>query len=63
MIENSIVNSWKDVYELKQPKTSYTPTRKEVEPEWFNKQQEVAPMTEEERLEAERLIAELQEKY
>ena len=63
MIENSIVNSWKDVYELKQPKAPKTYGRKEIEPEWFNKQQEVAPMTKEERLEAERLIAELQEKY
>ena len=38
MIENSIVNSWKDVYELKQPKpnASNTYKRKEVVPEWIN---------------------------
>lgn len=48
---------------VKEKKYTKQPTRKEIEPEWFNKQQEVAPMTEEERLEAERLIAELQEKY
>lgn len=39
MIENSIVNSWKDVYELKEKRNNYNnPTRKEVVPEWLNKE-------------------------
>ena len=39
MIENSIVNSWKDVYELKEQKNNYNkPVRKEVVPEWLGKE-------------------------
>lgn len=39
MIENSIVNSWKDVYELKEKRNSYNnPTRKEIVPDWLNKE-------------------------
>ena len=39
MIENSIVNSWKDVYELKETKSKYNnPIRKEVVPDWLNKE-------------------------
>lgn len=39
MIENSIVNSWKDVYELKEQKNNYNkPVRKEVVPDWLNKE-------------------------
>ena len=39
MIENSIVNSWKDVYELKEQKNNYNnPVRKEIVPDWLNKE-------------------------
>lgn len=38
MIENSIVNSWKDVYEPKQNKSYQSkPIRQEIVPDWFNK--------------------------
>lgn len=78
MIENSIVNSWKDVYELK-TKQFNKPTRKEVVPDWLEKQQQAEEMTPEElkeleesfaefkgedwRKEAEKLRQELNEKY
>lgn len=55
MIENSIVNSWKDVYELKEQKNNYNkPVRKEVVPDWLNKEVEENTATSEE-------IAELEE--
>lgn len=39
MIENSIVNSWKDVYELKEQKNNYNKVvRKEIVPDWLNKE-------------------------
>ena len=39
MIENSIVNSWKDVYELKEQKNNYNKVvRKEIIPDWLNKE-------------------------
>jgi predicted phage replisome organizer len=75
MIENSIVNSWKGVYELK---TTTRSTRKEVVPEWLDKQQQREEATPEEikeledafakldedwRKEAEKLQQELNEKY
>ena len=41
MIENSIVNSWKDVYELKENKKTGT---KEIIPEWFDKKIEKEEM-------------------
>lgn len=44
MIENSIVNSWKDVYELKENKKTGT---KEIIPEWFDKKIEKEEMKEE----------------
>ena len=37
MIENSIVNSWKDVYELKKERSTSSRTRKEIVPDWLNK--------------------------
>ncbi len=49
MIENSIVNSWKDVYELKDKKTNYNnPIRKEIVPNWLNKEIEEESATPEE---------------
>ena len=64
MIENSIVNSWKDVYELKQQNNNYrkqTYTREEIVPEWFNKNIESKPMTEEQKTEMNNLFAEFGE--
>ncbi len=59
MIENSIVNSWKDVYELKQQKQGYTkqPVRQEIVPDWLNKEQKVTPLTNEEQKEMEDLMS------
>ena len=64
MIENSIVNSWKDVYELKQPKQTFTkqPIRQEVVPEWFNKDQQATVTTEEDTAEFEELLSEFKSK-
>ena len=77
MIENSIVNSWKGVYELKN--TTKQPTRKEIVPSWLNEQpkrEEVSPEELKEideffdefkednwKEEAARLQRELNEKY
>lgn len=39
MIENSIINSWKSIYELKENNNSTRkPIRKEVVPDWLNKE-------------------------
>ena len=39
MIEKSVVNSWKDVYELKEKRNNYNnSTRKEIVPDWLNKE-------------------------
>ena len=64
MIENSIVNSWKDVYELKQPKQTFTkqPIRQEIVPEWFNKENQVEQATAEETEELEDLLSEFKSK-
>ena len=64
MIENSIVNSWKDVYELKQPKQTFTkqPVRQEVVPEWFGKEQQATETTEEDKAEFEELMSEFKNK-
>lgn len=64
MIENSIVNSWKDVYELKQQNNNYrkqTYTREEIVPDWFNKDIEVQPITDEQQNEMKNLLAEFNE--
>ena len=58
MIENSIVNSWKGVYELK---TTTRSTRKEVVPEWLDKQQQRKEATPEEIKELEDAFAEFKE--
>ena len=49
MIENSIVNSWKDVYELKEQKNNYNKVvRKEIVPDWLNKEVQEETATEDE---------------
>lgn len=65
MIENSIVNSWKDVYELKQPKQAFTkqPIRQEIVPEWFGKEYKKQEATEEELAEMEELMSEFKEPF
>ena len=63
MIENSIVNSWKDVYELKQSKQNYTkqPIRQEVVPDWFNKEVKAEKISQEEQQELDDLLSEFKE--
>lgn len=58
MIENSIVNSWKDVYELKEKRTtSYQkPIRQEEVPEWLNKEIKKEEMTKDELDEMDELL-------
>ena len=66
MIENSIVNSWKDVYELKEKRTtSYNskPVRKEIVPEWINQKIEKEEMTPEELAEMEELMKPFKTEY
>lgn len=62
MIENSIVNSWKSVYELK-PTNQFTkqPTRKEVVPDWLDKRQQKEEASPEEIKELEDTFAEFKE--
>ena len=52
MIEQSIVNSWKDVYELKQQ-------RKENIPNWFDKEIETETISEEEQKELDEILNKL----
>lgn len=62
MIENSIVNSWKDVYELKQQKTfTNKPVREEVVPSWLNKNIASNELTSNEEAEMEELLSEFKE--
>lgn len=58
MIENSIVNSWKSVYELKNNnyKASKTYQREEIVPEWLNKEIKNNEATPEEQAEMEGLF-------
>lgn len=65
MLENSIVNSWKDVYELKQPKQTFTkqPTRQEPIPEWLGKENNATETTEEEKAELESLLSEFKKPF
>lgn len=61
MIEKSIVNSWKDVYELKEDKKpSYNnkPVREEIVPSWFNQKVQKEEATPEEVAEVEDLLKE-----
>ena len=57
MIENSITNSWKGVFPLKEKK-SYQPVRKEIVPEWFSKEAKIQEASEEEQQEMEDLLRE-----
>ena len=52
MIEQSIIHSWKDVYELKQQ-------RKENIPNWFDKEIETEPLSEEEQKEFDEILNKL----
>lgn len=63
MLENSIVNSWKDVYELKQQNNNYRkqPIREEIVPDWFNKDIAVKEMSQEQKEEMNNLFAEFNE--
>lgn len=66
MIENSIVNSWKDVYELKEKRTtSYNrkPVRQEIVPDWIDQKIEKEEMTPEELAEMEELMKPFKEEY
>ena len=66
MIEKSIVNSWKDVYELKEEKNYQTNkgyTRQEVVPSWLNKDVTTEEMTQEEQEELEGLLSEFKEPF
>ena len=62
MIENSIVNSWKDVYELKQ-QNNYRKqtTREEVLPSWFNQNNEAQQISEQQQEELDNFFAEFDE--
>ena len=55
MIEKSIVNSWKDVYELKGQSAI------NKVPEWFNKENETQKMTLDDDIEFEKLLKEIGE--
>ena len=63
MIENSIVNSWKDVYELKPQKQTFTkqPIREEIVPSWLNQQNETKELTPDKQAELENLMSEFKE--
>ena len=65
MIENSIVNSWKDVYELKQPKQTFTkqPIRQEPVPEWLGKENNAEQVSPEEQAELESLLSGYKEPF
>jgi hypothetical protein len=66
MIEKSIVNSWKDVYELKEEKNYQTNkgyTRQEVVPSWLNKEVTDEPITQEEQEELDDLLSEFKEPF
>jgi predicted phage replisome organizer len=66
MIENSIVNSWKDVYELKEQKTTgynKKPVREEIVPDWFNKEQKKETMSAEDQAEVDELFKRFDEPY
>lgn len=54
MIENSITNSWKNVYPLKE--NIKQSIRKEIVPSWFDKEIKAEPMSPEEQAEMEELF-------
>jgi predicted transcriptional regulator len=49
MIENSVTNSWKGIFPLKEQKTSYKPQRVEKVPSWINTNIDESEATEEEQ--------------
>ncbi len=57
MIENSITNSWKGIFPLKENK-AYKPVREEIVPNWMNKETNVQAATKEEQKEMEDLLRE-----
>lgn len=62
MIENSIINSWKSIYELKENSNSIRkPIRKEIVPSWFDQEIKKEPMTKEEQEELEGLLNEFKD--
>lgn len=61
ILDNSIINNWASVYPLKKETYSKQPVRKEMLPEWFNKDLKNEPMTKEDEKELDTLIKELQE--
>lgn len=66
MIEKSIVNSWKDVYELKEEKSYQSNkgyTRQEVVPSWLNKEVTAEEITQEEQEELDDLLSEFKEPF
>ena len=59
MIENSITNSWKGVFPLKENKSyQQKPVREEIVPEWFNQKIEEPELTEEAKREMDELLRE-----
>lgn len=57
MIENSITNSWKGVFPLKENKKT-KPIREEQVPDWFNKNISSNPMSEEQQKEIDEMFRE-----
>lgn len=58
MIENSIVNSWKDVYELKEKRNNFNSNRKEIVPDWLKNEVKEQTATPEEIAELEETLKE-----
>lgn len=56
MIEKSIVNSWKDVYELKKDEMKQKTILKENVPSWYNQEQQDDFMSDEELREFEKML-------
>ena len=63
MIENSIINSWKSIYELKENNNSSTrkPIRKEIVPSWLDQEIKKEPMSKEDQEELEELLKEFKD--
>lgn len=57
MIENSVINSWKSIYELKENYNSTRkPIRKEIVPSWLDMEIKKEPLTKEEQEEMDELF-------
>ena len=62
MIENSIINSWKSIYELKENNNSTRkPIRKEIVPSWLDQEIKKEPMSKEDQEELEELLKEFKD--